>query len=129
MIPKIISGEKTIESRWYKTKCEAFGRVNAGDTVYFKNSGEPVSLKTGVVRGLEFSDLNQKKIKNILKKFGEDIGMSRSNPFSKVRNKKYCILVFLKNPQKIKPFNINKKGFGFARAWLSVKNIEAIRIN
>ena len=65
MIPKIISGEKTIESRWYKTKCEAFGRVNAGDTVYFKNSGEPVSLKTGVVRVLEFSDLNQKKIKKL----------------------------------------------------------------
>lgn len=39
LIPKILSGEKTIESRWYRTRRAPWGGIRAGDTVYFKDSG------------------------------------------------------------------------------------------
>ena len=42
LIPKILSGSKTIESRWYKTKRTPWDKIAKGDTVYFKNSGEQV---------------------------------------------------------------------------------------
>lgn len=40
LIPKILSGEKTIESRWYQTRRAPWNGIAAGDVVYFKDSGE-----------------------------------------------------------------------------------------
>jgi len=48
LLPKILTGEKTIESRWYKNKCSPWGKIKRGDVVYFKNSGEPVTIKAEV---------------------------------------------------------------------------------
>lgn len=45
---KILSGQKKIESRWYKSKHSPWGKIEKGDIVYFKDSGEPISIKTGV---------------------------------------------------------------------------------
>jgi len=44
------------------------------------------------------------------------------------KDKKCCILVFLKNPQKVKPFSINKSGFGSMSSWMAVSNIKNIRL-
>lgn len=68
MIPKILTGEKTIESRWYQTKRAPWGKIAAGETVYFKNSGEPVTAKATVAKVLQFKSLNPEKIKEILEK-------------------------------------------------------------
>ncbi len=134
LLPKILTGEKTIESRWYKTKCEAWGKVKAEDTIYFKDSGEPVSLKANVAKALEFSDLTPPKVKEILEKYGGRIGLDffTSQTFKNVgaswnRHKKYCVLIFLKNVRKVKPFNISKTGFGAPCAWLTIKNINQIK--
>lgn len=45
---KILSGKKKIESRWYKSKCSPWGKIGKGDVVCFKDSGEPISIKTEV---------------------------------------------------------------------------------
>ena len=63
ILDKIISGEKIIESRWYKFKKTPFEVISAGETVYFKESGEPVSAKAKVQKALFFKDLNLEKIK------------------------------------------------------------------
>ena len=62
---KILSGEKKIESRWYMIRCAPWDRIKGTDTVYFKNSGEPITIKALVTKVLQFSDLNQKKVKEI----------------------------------------------------------------
>ena len=48
LLSKIISGNKTIESRWYKTKYRPWGRIKSGDILYFKDSGKPVTVKAKV---------------------------------------------------------------------------------
>lgn len=106
-----------IESRWYKAKVAPWDRINAGDVVYFKESGEQVSVKAGVEKVLQFADLSEEKIKEILTVYGNRIGVGDSF-FEKVKNKRYCILVFLRDVEEIKPFNINKAGFGTMAAWL-----------
>jgi len=35
--------------------------------------------------------------------------------------------VFLKNPREIRPFKINKAGFGMMSAWLTVGDINQIK--
>jgi len=128
---KILSGQKKIESRWYKSKCSPWGKIEKGDIVYFKNSGEPVSIKTEVEKVLFFSDLNPEKVSQILDKYGNDDGIEKDKIkqfFELFKNKNYCLLVFLKNPEKIEPFEINKTGFGMMSAWLSVENIDRIKV-
>jgi len=47
--------------------------------------------------------------------------------FELFKDKKYCILIFLKNPVIIKPFKINKKGYGSMSAWICINKIDDIK--
>lgn len=128
---KILDDRKKIESRWYKTKHKPWDAIKAGDTVYFKNSGEPVSMKAEVNSVMQFSGLNADKVKGILEEYGDDDGIeSKDIPefFERFKDKNYCILIFLKNPEGIKSFEIDKKGFGAMAAWVTVKDINSIKI-
>ncbi len=127
---KILAGEKKIESRWYSQKRAPFGRISAGETVYFKDSGEPVSIRAEVEKVLQFADLTNEKVWDILENYGKEIGIENTvESFERYKNKKYCILIFLKNPQKAEPFRISKKGFGMMSAWISVPDVSSIRIS
>jgi ASC-1-like (ASCH) protein len=131
LIPKILDGRKKIESRWSKNKITPFGKVKVGDLVYFKNSGESATVKAVVSKVVEFENLDLKKVEEIIKKYGGDGGISVGNlndMISWVKDKRYCSLIYLKNPEQIKPFNINKKGFGTGAAWLTVEKIEKLRM-
>lgn len=129
MLPKILSGEKKIESRWYMTKHLPWGKIAAGDTVYFKNSGEPVTAVATVGKVLQFGNLTPELIRELLEKYGADDGIKRSQmPYflQLFKKKKYCLLIFLKNPRRIKPFEIDKTGFGAMAAWITKDNVYKI---
>ncbi len=128
-LEKIKDGRKTVESRWYLSKRAPWGRVKAGDKIFFKDSGKPVGLKATTDNVLQFENLTPSRVKEILHTYGSRIGIEKkdlTNFYNDLKDKKYCILVFLKNPQPVKPFNINKRGFGAMAAWMSVKNIRDI---
>lgn len=127
---KILSGEKKIESRWYETRRAPWGRIHAGETVYFKNSGEPVNIKAAVSKVLQFDNLTPKKVRELLKKYGKADGIEKNKEhkfFKRFKNKKYCLLIFLKNPRKIKSFEVDKRSFGMMTAWISVPKIGKIK--
>lgn len=127
---KILNGQKKIESRWYTVKYKPWDRIKKGDAVYFKDSGEPVKIRAEVSKVMQFSDLTPERVKEVLDKYGEDDGIEKEKIkefFERFKNKKYCILIFLKNPQQIKPFEINKTGFGVMSAWITVDNVSKIK--
>lgn len=131
LLPKILTGEKKIESRWYKSRYQPWDRIKEGETVYFKDSGGPVSIKTEVDKVLQFSNLTSEKVKEILNKYGKIDGLGIDDIpkfFEMFKDKKYCILVFLKNPQRIKTFDINKSGFGSMCSWISIEDVNKIRV-
>ena len=126
---KILSGEKKIESRWYKFKHLPWDRIKPGETIYFKDSGDPVSLKAEVEKIQQFSGLTPLKVKEILDQWGQDDGIEKEKIpefFELFKDKRYCLLIFLKNPEKVKSFEIDKTGFGMMSAWLTVDNIDKI---
>lgn len=123
-------GQKKIESRWYLTKRAPWDKIKAGETIYFKDSGEPVTIRARVKRVAQFADLTPRRVKKILDKYGREDGIEDSKIpefLARFKNKKYCLLIFLKNPTKIKPFEINKTGFGAMSAWITVENIKEIK--
>jgi ASC-1-like (ASCH) protein len=130
LLNDIIAGKKKIESRWYKSKRAPWGRIKAEEKVYFKNSGKPITMSAEVQR-VEQHELSEEVIRKIIKKHGGEggINLSKKDPNNDFyKTKKYCILVFLKNPMVVKPFSIDKSGFGNANAWLCIENINKIRI-
>jgi len=130
LIPKIISGEKTIESRWYKTKRAPWDGVRQGDIIYFKNSGEAITARADVEKVLQFECTSQGVIKNIIRTYGKKICLVNADFKTWKVKPRYCVLVALKNPKVVeKPFIINKKGFGIGAAWITVSNIKKILVH
>ena len=132
LLPKILSGEKIIESRWYKNKYAPWDKIEIGDIVYFKNSGEPVSVRANVSNVLQFLDLTPERVSEILDDYGAMDGIKEnevSNYYQMFKDKNYCLLVFLKKPEKITPFKINKKGFGAMASWIVVEDIKKLKIS
>lgn len=127
---KILNGQKKIESRWYSVKYKPWNNLKENETIYFKDSGDPIKLKAEVSKVMQFADLIPHRVKKILEEYGDDVGLEKeklSEFFEKFKSKKYCILIFLKNPQEIKPFEIDKTGFGAMSAWITVSNILKIK--
>ena len=127
---KILNGQKKIESRWYSIKYKPWDSIKEGETVYFKDSGEPVKTKAEIGKVMQFTDLTPSKVKEILDKYGKDDGIEEEKIpefFERFKDKKYCMLIFLKNPTKIQPFEINKTGFGAMSAWITVDDISKIK--
>ena len=127
---KILSGEKTLEERWYKTKRPPFDMAKPGDTIYFKDSGEPVGLKARIKKVLQFEDLTPEKSEEIVRRYANaDLGGGEIPAAIReyVSGKDYCVIVFFDNVEKIAPFNIDKTGFGAMAAWLCVDDINKIK--
>lgn len=131
LIPKILSGKKSIESRWYKAKVAPWNRILAGDIVYFKDAGKPVSAKAEVEKVLQFEDYSERELQEIIKKYG---GVGKINfvntadmVFEWAKQKRYCILIFLKNPMAVEPFEIDKTRYGNACAWMCVEDITKVK--
>lgn len=127
---KILSGKKKIESRWYLNKCVPWDKIKVGERIYFKDSGEPVSIVATVEKVLQFSLLTPIKVDEILKTYGDDDGIESidiSSFYARFKDKKYCLLIFLKNPQRIEPFEIDKRGFGAMAAWICTEDVNQIK--
>ncbi len=128
LINLILNGQKTIESRWYVNRICPWDRVHQNDTIYFKLSGGKVLAKAKVDKVLQFSNLNKNIFAKIIKQYGKAIGFTNMPDYQKYKNKKYCILIFLKEAHPVqKPFDIDKTGFGISSAWLCIDNINKIR--
>ena len=128
---KILDGRKNIESRWYKSKYPPWDKIEPGDKVYFKDSGCPVSIVTEVKEVKQFPDLSKEKVMKILEEYGSDDGIEKEKIqefYEMFKDKKYCILIFLKNARKIEPFKISKKGFGMMASWIVVYDINELKL-
>lgn len=130
MIDKLATGQKSIESRWYKRKLAPWEKISPGEIIYFKNAGEPVTLQAEVKKLLYFSDLTPQQVLSILEQYGGDIGIEPAQIptfYERYKHKRYAVLILLKNARRVPPFEINKTGYGAMSAWLCVENVDQIR--
>lgn len=131
LTPKILTGEKKIETRWAINKPRYWNKVVGGDAIYFKDSGEPVTIKATITKVLYFYNFKGKAgVREIFANYWRDDGIEEKwiNSFiDRFEDKRYAMIVFFENPEKIEPFEINKSGYGNMTAWISVEDIEYLK--
>lgn len=128
LIPKILSGEKTIESRWYQTRRAPWDRIRTGDVIYFKDAGKQVSVLADVSDVMQFELESIADAEKIVEQYGKEICMVETDPRDWNNLPKYCILVRLRNPIALtETFTIDRTGFGSGTAWITVPDIDIIK--
>lgn len=128
LVPKILSGEKTIESRWYRTRRAPWGVIAADDTVWFKDAAGPVTARARVTEVTQFTFAGVADVQAVLERFWKEIGFTTADVSRFAVLPKYAVLIRLADPQPVRPFAIDKRGFGNAAAWLTLPDIARIRL-
>lgn len=104
----VLSGEKTIESRWTLNKCAPYNKIAIGDKIWFKEVGKPITAKAEVEK-VKFFELTPELADKIKIEFGDKIGTSKFENWENYKQKKFLTLIWLKNVTKVTPIKINKK--------------------
>jgi len=127
---RILAGEKTIESRWLVNRSAPWDRVRAGDAVYFKESGGPVTLRARVARVRQFEGLTPARVRGLVREHAARLGLrpgERAAFARRMERKRYGVLIFLRDIEPVAPFGIDKTGYGPMAAWLPVGEIDRVR--
>lgn len=114
----VLTGEKTIESRWSMNKIAPFNKVKIGDTILIKLTGQPVTAKAKV-KDVKYYYLTPEIVEDIRVKYGKLIGTDKFEDWQTTLNKKYCTLIWLDKVQKIKPILVARSN---GAGWIVLKD-------
>lgn len=113
-LDEILSGRKTIESRFLKVRRDFFDGVGAGDTLFLKRSSGAVCGRAKVKKVKRFVNLQPEKIRAIKKRYNNLICGDDGYWASKA-DSRYGVLVWLIDVERIEPINIGKSDW---RGWV-----------
>lgn len=110
----ILAGEKTLESRFTRTKRPPFGQVAAGDTLFLKESSGPVCAVATAAAVKNFAGLTPKQITAIKQQYNRLI-KGADDYWQGKADCKFGLLVWLKDVRPIEPVRIPKRDW---RGWV-----------
>ena len=92
----ILSGKKTIESRFSKVKNPPFRVISSGDLVYIKPSGKDIIGQFRVKKVIFFDGLEANDLNNLKKLYASELAVDESYWVSQ-KNSKYATIIFIGN--------------------------------
>lgn len=101
----ILSGEKTIESRFSMNKIAPYTKVKKGDEILFKETGKDVTAKA-IAKDVKYYELTPEIVEGIRVKYGKEIGTDKFEDWESTLHKKYCTLIWLERVTPIKPMKV-----------------------
>lgn len=113
----VLSGEKTIESRWSMNKVAPYGKVNIGDEIFLKETGKDVTA-TAIVKNVKYYELTPEIVEEICLCYGKQIGTDKFEDWETTLHKKYCTLIWLSDVKEIEPIKVKRSN---GAGWLIVK--------
>lgn len=114
----ILSGEKTIESRFSFNKIAPYGKVAVGDIIYLKETGKNITAKAKV-KDVKFFELTPLSVEQIRINYGNAIGVSSVKAWENTKLKKFGTLIFLENVEKISEIKVDRS---CGTAWFVLNN-------
>ena len=112
----ILTGKKTIESRFSQRRDPPFGQVASGDLVYIKPSGKEIIGQFRVKKVIFFDGLELGDIGEIKEKYGIELAVDETY-WSNKTYAKYATLIFIGDSSRFitSPVKIPKKDL---RGWV-----------
>lgn len=113
----VLSGEKTIESRFSRIRCAPYGEIGSGDIILIKEVSGPICGIALAGRTWCYHLISQ-PIDSIRQRFGggiradEEFWMSQSDAL-------YATLIELHAPSRIAPVNCDKRD---RRGWVALRS-------
>lgn len=101
----VLNGEKTIESRWSMNKIAPYKKVNIGDEIFLKLTGQPATA-TAKVKDVKYYELTPEIVEDIRIKYGKQIGTDKFENWESTLQKKYCTLIWLGDVKTIKSLEV-----------------------
>lgn len=120
-IEAILSGKKTVETRFSKHRICPYGQVEAGDLVYIKPPGEAIIGQFRVKKVFFFEGLEEKDVQEIFEKYKSEISVGDALEDQKYlevkRNSRFATLIFVGESERFitSPVKIRKKDL---RGWV-----------
>ncbi len=112
VIESILTGSKTVESRFSQKRISPFGEVSPGDTVYMKPQGGAIIGQFKVGKVISYQGLDKADIAKIIKDYGQMIG-----PWKIEDGVKFATLIFIAESERFitPPITIQKRD---RRGWM-----------
>lgn len=114
----VLSGQKTIESRWGMNRAAPYQKISVGDEILLKETGKDVTA-TARAKRVEFFELTPEKVEQIRQKWGKEIGTDRFEDWQSTMQKKFCTLVWLEDVKVIKPLKVPRSN---GAGWIVLKD-------
>jgi len=117
----VLSGEKTIESRFSRNRCAPYGEIDDGDIILLKEVAGPIR-GLALARRIWCYDLGVEPIDHIRHRFGA--GICADDEFWSSRaDALYATLIELDAPASIAPVSCEKRD---RRGWVSLRSRQMV---
>ncbi len=112
----VLSGEKTIDSRFSRNRCAPYGEIDDGDIILLKKVAGPI-CGLALARRIWSYDLGTEPIGRIRHQFGAGIGAD-DEFWSSRADSLYATLIELEAPASIAPVSCDKRD---RRGWVPLR--------
>ncbi len=116
-LSKVLSGEKTIESRFSRNRCAPYGEIFDGDVILMKEVAGPIR-GLALARRSWFCDLTIEPIERVRIEFGAGIGAA-DDFWAAREDALYATLIELDEPTAIAPVACDKRD---RRGWVALRS-------
>lgn len=115
-IEDILSGRKTIETRFSQHKISPFGEIGVGDLVYIKPPGEEVVGQFRVKKVISYEGLELNDLSYLREKYEKEM-VTEGDYWGKKRKAKFGTLIFIGESERFitSPVKIKKSDM---RGWM-----------
>jgi hypothetical protein len=128
-LEKIIDGTKSMIIRGAAGRKLPYGRVNAGDILYFiRNNGEGLVRAKAVVKTVFNSEKMDQDTSIQLVTKNEAVLQLDSRQFKKWAGKRYLVLIKIHSIEEMDTFRIDRSKYGNMDDWLPVERIGNVMI-
>jgi hypothetical protein len=127
-LDKLISGEKTMIIRGAAGRKLPYGRVYAGEVLWFvENSGNGlVRCSATVKRVFNSEKLTERESQKLILNHQPMLCLT-PNQMKRWGSKRYLVLIEVENLQEITPYAIDRSSYGNMDDWLPAEDIERIK--
>ena len=128
-LEKLLAGQKSMIVRGATGRKMPYGRVAAGDVLYFiNNNAESLVRARGTVNEVVNSEkLTEEQSITLLEQNQPRLNLT-AEQIKRWGGKRYLVLISVGDVQPVKPFAIDRSVYGNMDDWLPVGEIESKRI-